>query len=292
MRFHFISTKTDQFPVVWMCRHLRVSRSGYYAWLHRKPSARALRDVYLTARIRALFEEYDQTYGSPRIYDELKAAGECVGRRRVIRLMQQEGLCAHVPRRFRKTTDSDHDFAIAPNSVNRDFSPEAPNQLWATDISYIRTWQGWVYLAVVIDLYSRRVVGWSIANHMRTELPLDALKLAMELRLPGAGLVHHSDRGSQYASDEYQDFLEANNIECSMSRKANCWDNSCVESFFATIKKELIYRHAWPSGGIVTAAVKRYIDFYNARRRHSTLGSCSPIEYELMTASEEFKMAA
>lgn len=275
-----------------MCRQLRVSRSGYYAWLHRKPSARALRDVYLTTRIRALFKEYKQTYGSPRIHDELKTAGECVGRRRVIRLMQQEGLSARLPKQFKNTTDSNHDFGIAPNTVNRNFSPEAPNQLWATDISYLKTWQGWGYLAVVIDLYSRRVVGWSIANHMRTELPLDALKMAMELRLPEPGLVHHSDRGSQYASHDYQDYLKLNGIECSMSRKANCWDNSCVESFFATIKKELIYRHAWPSRRIVTAAVETYIAFYNERRRHSTLGSCSPIEYELMTASDEFRMAA
>jgi len=292
VRFHFISTKTGQYPVAWMCRQLRVSRSGYYAWSHRKPSARKQRDAYLAARIRALFAEFEKTYGSPRIHDELKAAGECVGRRRVIRLMQQEGLCAHVPRRFKKTTDSKHDFAVAPNHVNRDFAPAATDKLWAADISYVRTWSGWVYLAVVIDLYSRRVVGWSVADHMRTELPLDALRKAVALRRPGHKLTHHSDRGSQYASDEYQGFLDANNMQCSMSRKANCWDNSCVESFFATIKKELIYRHAWPTGELVNKAIERYISFYNARRRHSTLGSCSPIEYELINASGEFRLAA
>ena len=220
-----------------MCRRLRVSRSGYYAWRVRKPSERASRDVYLTARIRAIFEEFDRTYGSPRILDELKAAGERIGRGRVIRIMQQEGLCAHLPKKFRKTTDSNHCFNIAPNLVNRDFHPEAPNKLWAGDISYVKTWAGWSYLAVVIDLYSRRVVGWAVANHMRTDLPLDALKMAMRLRKSGKGLVFHSDRGSQYASDDYQEFLDENDIVCSMSRRANCWDNSCVESFFATIKK-------------------------------------------------------
>ena len=292
MRFHYISTKTSQYPVAWMCCLLRVSRSGYYAWRSRRPSARENRDVYLTAVIRALFEEFKHSYGSPRIHDELKAAGESVGRRRVIRLMQQEGLCALLPRRFRKTTDSNHDYEIAPNTVDRDFSPEAPNKLWAVDISYVKTWLGWAYLAVVIDLYSRRVVGWSVADHMRTEMTLEALQMAIDLRNPGDGLLHHSDRGSQYCSDDYQDFLEAHNIDCSMSRRANCWDNSCVESFFATIKKELIYRHAWPNQAVLTKAIEQYINFYNARRRHSTLGSCSPIEYELRTASEDFRLAA
>ncbi len=275
-----------------MCRQLRVSRSGYYAWRVRKPSARAQRDVYLTACIRAFFEASKQTYGSPRILLDLQEAGEQVGRRRVMRLMRQEGLCAHLPKRFRKTTDSEHDFETAPNSVDRDFNPAEPDKLWAVDISYVRTWAGWVYLAVVIDLYSRRVVGWSLADHMRTELPLTALKNAIRLRCPDEGLVHHSDRGSQYCSNEYQEFLAASNIDCSMSRKANCWDNSCVESFFATIKKELIYRHTWPTESAVAAAIEQYINFYNARRRHSTIGNCSPIEYELATASDDFKMAA
>jgi len=292
VRFHFIGSKVGQYPVAWMCRQLRVSRSGFYAWRDRKPSAREERDVFLTARIRAFFEASEQTYGSPRILLDLQGEGQRVGRRRVMRLMRQEGLCAHLPKRFRKTTDSDHDSPIAPNLVNRDFSPEAPNQLWAVDISYVRTWAGWVYLAVVLDLYSRRVVGWSLANHMRTELPLVALKSAIELRHPPKGLVHHSDRGSQYASNDYQEFLDTNDMTCSMSRKANCWDNSCVESFFATIKKELIYRHTWPTETAVEAAIEQYINFYNARRRHSTIGNCSPIEYEMATATDDFKMAA
>ncbi len=226
MRYRFIGSKVGQYPVAWMCRQLRVSRSGYYAWRDRKPSAREVRDVYLAARIRAFFEASNETYGSPRILLDLRDAGECVGRRRVMRLMREEQLCAHLPKRFRKTTDSDHDYEIAPNSVDRDFSPPAPNLLWAVDISYVRTWAGWVYLAVVIDLYSRRVIGWSLADNMRTELPLTALREAMALRQPGEGLVHHSDRGSQYASNDYQKFLAANDIACSMSRRANCWDNS------------------------------------------------------------------
>jgi len=292
VRFHFIGSKVGQYPVAWMCRQLRVSRSGYYAWRDRKPSAQKERDVYLAAHIHAFFEASNQTYGSPRILLDLQEAGECVGRRRVMRLMRQEGLCAHLPKRFRKTTDSEHNYEVAPNTVDRNFTPSDSDKLWAVDISYVRTWAGWVYLAVVIDLYSRRVVGWSLADHMRTELPLAALKHAIELRRPKAGLVHHSDRGSQYCSNEYQEFLETNNVECSMSRRANCWDNSCVESFFATIKKELIYRHTWPTESAVTAAIRQYIDFYNARRRHSTIGNCSPIEYELATACDDFKMAA
>jgi len=263
-----------------MCRRLRVSRSGYYAWRRRKPSARAQRDLYLTVRIRALFEEFDATYGSPRIYDELVAEGEAVSRKRVIRIMQQEDLCAHVPKKFRRTTDSNHDRPVAENTVNRDFNPAGPNQLWAADLSYIRTWQGWVYLAVVLDLYSRRVVGWATAEHMRTELPLTALQMAIDHRRPLAGLVHHSDRGSQYASEAYQDALADNHMLCSMSRKGNCWDNSVVESFFATIKKDLIYRHTWPTTHSVVAAIERYMSFYNGRRRHSALGSRCPVEYE------------
>ncbi len=184
--------------------------------------------MYLTAKIRALFEEFEHTYGSPRILDELKEAGERIGRGRVIRIMQQEGLCAHLPKKFRKTTDSEHNFRIAPNVVNRNFSPDAPNKLWAGDISYVKTWAGWSYLAVVIDLYSRRVVGWAVANHMRTDLPLDALKMAMRLRSPDEGLVFHSDRGSQYASDDYQKFLDSSGIVCSMSRRANCWDSEMI----------------------------------------------------------------
>ena len=230
-----------------MCRLLRVSRSGFYAWRERKPSARAKRDVFLAARIRAYFEASKHTYGSPRILLDLQESGERVGRRRVMRLMRQEGLCAHLPRRFRKTTDSKHDYETAPNIVDRNFAPDAPNELWAVDMSYVRTWVGWVYLAVVIDLYSRRVVGWSTADHMRTELPLDALKSASALRRPNKGLVHHSDRGSQYCSGDYQKFLEENQMKCSMSRRANCWDNACVESFFAKIKRELIYRNTWPT---------------------------------------------
>lgn len=197
MRFAFISSKTGHYPVAWMCRRLRVSRSGYYAWQRREPSARARRDLYLTLRIRALFEEFDGTYGSPRLHDELIAQGESVSRKRVIRIMQHEGLCAHVPKKIRRTTDSNHDRPVADNTVNRNFNPAGPNQLWAADLSYIRTWQGWVYLAVVLDLYSRRVVGWATADHMRTELPLAALHMAIDRRQPPAGLVHHSDRGSQ-----------------------------------------------------------------------------------------------
>ena len=195
--------------------------------------------------------------------------------------MHQMGLVATAKRRFRRTTDSGHELPIAPNVVARNFNPGRPNQLWATDITYVWTWQGWLYLAVVIDLFSRRVVGWAVAEHMRTELVLEALQMALQLRVPGDDLVHHSDRGSQYASNQYQVRLQRHGITCSMSRKGDCWDNAVVESFFATLKKDLLYRRPWPTRSDARIAIGNYIEgFYNPRRRHSYLGQLSPAEYE------------
>jgi transposase InsO family protein len=251
-------------------------------------SVRATRDRQLTSRIRVLHAESRGSYGSPRIYRDLAAAGEAVSRKRVARLMQENGLAGRRKRRFRQTTDSAHALPVAKNWLKRHFSPAAPNQAWAADITYIRCWEGWCYLAVVIDLFSRRVVGWAVAEHMHTELVLEALQRAIIQRRPAAGLVHHSDRGSQYASAAYRAALAKHGIVQSMSRKGNCWDNAVVESFFATLKEECIHRGSWPTRARVRAAITEYIEqFYNCRRRHSTLDHVSPVDYELVSRMVE-----
>ena len=233
-------------------------------------------------KVRAFHAASRGTYGCPRIYRDLKEDGERVSRKRIARVMRENGLSGSPMRKFRRTTNSDHGRPVAKNVVGRDFSPSAPNRVWASDISYVRTWQGWLYVAVVIDLYSRRVVGWAVADHMRVELTLDALTMAIKARHASPGLVHHSDRGSQYASAAYQQTLDHHGITFSMSRRGDCWDNAVVESFFATLKKELIHRSAWPSRRMAADAIGDYIEsFYNSRRRHSTLGYVSPIAFEL-----------
>jgi transposase InsO family protein len=264
-----------------MCRVLKVSPSGYYDWLGRAPSKRQLDTERLRVEIAAIHRESRGTYGSPRVHAELVERGVDIGRHRVAHLMAEMGLVGHAPRRYRKTTDSNHDLAVADNLVAQDFVADRPNQLWASDITYVWTEQGWIYLAVVIDLFSRMVVGWACANHMRTELVLEALGRALGVRDVGDELVHHSDRGSQYASRRYRQLLEERGITCSMSAKGCCFDNAPVESFFASLKKELIYRFTWPDRASVTRAIAEYIGaFYNRRRRHSTLGYLSPADYE------------
>ena len=264
-----------------MCRQLDVSSSGYYAWKHRKPSRRARDDEVLVQKIKQVHKESRGTYGSPRVLDDLKEDGFEVGRRRVARLMKENGITGTPPKPFKRTTDSKHDLAIADNVLNREFTVEAPDTAWATDITYVRTWEGWMYLAVVIDLFSRRVVGWSMATHMRTGLVTGALTMALGRRLPRRGMLHHSDRGSQYASHDYRDALRDNGIVCSMSGKGDCWDNAVVESFFATLKKDLIHRRPWPTVREARAAIADYIEvFYNRKRKHSTLGNVSPANYE------------
>jgi transposase InsO family protein len=293
VKFALIKAKTGQFPVAWMCRRLGVSRSGYYGWKDRKPSKHAQRDEELKLKVKAMFEKFKSRYGSPRLTDELRDAGEKVSRKRVIRLMQEQDLCALVPKKFKKTTDSKHDLPVAENVVARDFNPDAPNKLWAADISYVRTWEGWLYLAVVLDLYSRRVVGWAMADHMRTELPLEALQMALRGHSIAPGLIHHSDRGSQYASNAYQKALANSGMVCSMSRKGDCWDNSVVESFFATLKNELSYRRSWPTLAITKEAIDEYIGtFYNCVRRHSAAGNMSPMAYEMVAMRDQLGLAA
>jgi transposase InsO family protein len=286
MRFAFIDAEKAVFPVAKLCRVLRVTRSGYHAWRARSESKRAQRDRALGVKIRAAHNASRGVYGSPRIYRDLKEDREKVGRKRVARIMRENGISGQSPRRFRRTTDSAHELPVACNLVKRDFASEAPDQLWAADISYVRTWEGWLYLAVVIDLFSRRVVGWAAADHMRTELPLEALQMAICHRRPERGLVHHSDRGSQYASAAYQAVLDAHGMLCSMSRKGDCWDNAVVESFFGTLKEELIYRQPWPTKLKTKHAIIEYIAcFYNSRRRHSYIDYISPMEYEQNTAA-------
>lgn len=282
MKFEFIAKHEGQYSVAFLCRRLKVSRSGYYAWSQRSVSERTKQDALLAVQIRAYHRRSGGTYGSPRIVDDLREDGFHVGRHRVMRLMRQEGLWGRMLKRFKKTTDSSHDLTVAENHLNQRFVADAPNRIWVTDITCIRTWEGWLYLAVILDLFSRRVVGYAMADHMRTELCLEALDKAAVQRQPQRGWLHHSDRGSQYASFAYQEKLEALGALCSMSGKGNCYDNAVAESFFATLKQDLIYRNTWPTRRRAMEAISDYIDhFYNVRRRHSTLGSISPVEYEL-----------
>ncbi len=281
MRFSFIEEQKAVFSINLMCKVLCVTRSGFYAWRGREESEHSRRDRQLTVKVRAFHEASRGTYGSPRIHKDLEEDGEAVGRKRVARIMEQEGLTGLRPRAFRRTTDSKHNLPVAENIVDRNFSPEAQNQVWAGDITYVRTWQGWLYVAVVLDLFSRRVIGWAIADHMRTELALDALMMAVDQRHPPHGVIFHSDRGSQYASHAYQNALDANGMVCSMSRKGDCWDNSVVESFFGSLKEDLIYRHQWPSKAKTMQSIAEYIAcFYNSHRRHNYIDNISPNEYE------------
>lgn len=282
MKFTFIKEHAADFGVTWMCRRLGVSPSGYYAFRRRPPSIRALRDARLSLCIQAIHRQSRGTYGRPRICDELRAQGHRVGPRRVGRLMRAQGLFGRMPKRFKKTTDSKHDHGYAPNRVQQDFSASEPNRLWLSDITYVRTWQGWLYVAVIVDAFSRRIVGYAIDDHMRTDLVLDAFRQAVRHRRPGPGLIHHSDRGTQYASEEFRKALRAIGAKSSMSSTGNCFDNAAAESFFSTLKQELIHRHGWPTKARAKAAIADYIDhFYNPRRRHSFVGNISPLDFEL-----------
>jgi putative transposase len=288
MRFAFIDVEKTSYPMRILCRVLEVSRSGFYAWLARKPSARDLEDEQLRPKVVEAFESGRGTYGSPRVRDELVDQGFEIGRKRVARLMRELGLRGVSPRKFRVTTNSDHDHPVAENVLNRNFVATRPNEKWATDITYVRTGEGWLYLAVVMDLYSRRIVGWSTADHLKTELCLDALQMALKHRTEIANLIHHSDQGVQYASDRYREVLTDLGIECSMSRRGNCWDNAVAESFFGTLKNELIYRRPWQTREQARDAIGEYIEiFYNRIRRHSTIGGVSPARFEEMAQAKE-----
>ncbi len=281
MTFRFIDEHRAQWPVRLLCAALGVSTAGYYAWRGRPTSARQQRQDALLVQIRAIHAEFQARYGSPRIHAELVARGHDCCVNTVARLMRENGIVAKTAKKFRCTTDSDHDLPVAENLLDRQFDPDGPNEAWVADITYIPTREGWLYLAAVEDLYSRRVVGWSLADHQESRLVVDALALAVQRRLPDEGLLAHSDRGSQYASDHYQSLLARHGITCSMSRRADCWDNAPMESFFASLKKELVHGADFATRAEARAAVVEYIEvFYNSRRRHSSLGYVSPAEYE------------
>lgn len=277
-----------EFEISLMCRSLGVSRSGFYAWRKRPASERERRDQRLRLEIRAIHRESRQTYGSPRVHAELRARALCCGLGRVERLMRDDGLRARERRRFRRTTNSNHSRRIAPNVLERRFSVEEMNELdrvWVGDITYIPTREGWLYLAVLLDLASRSVVGWAMKATMERSLVLDALRMALLRRRPSGGLLHHSDRGVQYASADYQALLAGHDITCSMSRKGDCWDNAVAESFFATLEWELIQEADWHTREEAGRAIFEYIElWYNRRRKHSTLGYRSPAEYESLLA--------
>ncbi len=273
---------------------MRVSESGYRAWSQWKPSRREQSNQTLMERMRSLFDRSGETYGSRRITDDLHEAGECVNRKRVARLMSAAGLKACSPRRFTVTTDSEHTLPVAENRLDREFTCLTPNAKWTADITYIWTSEGWLYLAVVLDMFSRRVVGWATGATLERSLVIAALEQAERTRKPPSGLLCHRDRGSQYASHDYQKRLQDAGIVCSMSRKGNCWDNAPTESFFATLKKELVHRIRFATRGAAHPAVFAWIEvWYNRHRKHSTLGYLSPEAFErkYRTEQQTMKMA-
>jgi len=281
VKYDFIMAQKAAYSVTALCRVVQVSRSAYYSGVDRPPPARQVSDDALSVRIRAIHRASRATYGSPRIYNQLRQEHTRVGRKRVARLMARHGLRARRPRRWCVTTDSAHGHPVAPNVLHRRFVPDAPNRIWAADLTYIWTREGWLYLAVVLDLFARRVVGWATAEHLRTEVALAALTMALARRRSPRAVLHHSDQGIQYASAAYQQLLRAHGMDCSMSRRGNCWDNAVVESFFATLKTELIHRRAWDTRAAVRDAISDYIElFYNAHRLHSSLGYRAPNEFE------------
>jgi len=281
MRYRFIRAEKARYPVSILCRVLRVSRSGFYAWLAGDRSVREDQDRRLVVWIREAFQASRRTYGSPRIYRELRERKVPCSRGRIERWMRQCGITPPRKRRFRKTTDSDHPYETAANLLDRDFASSGPDRCWSADITYVWTREGWLYLAVVMDLFSRRIVGWSMGKTLARDLVLSALRMALTGRNPGPGLMHHSDRGSQYASGDYQKELQRRGITCSMSRKGNCWDNAVVESFFATLKRELVHRCHFTTRRQAVREIFEYIEvFYNRQRRHSYLGYLSPVEFE------------
>jgi putative transposase len=285
MRFQLIDVAKKEFPVQRLCKVLGVSPSGYFAWRRRPASPRQRADLVLLAHIRSAFALSNETYGSPRMTRELQDSGLSVGRRRTARLMRENGLKARQKRRFKRTTDSHHAFPVAPNLLDQDFSAERPNEKWGADISYVWTGEGWLYLAVVLDLFARRVVGWAVGDRLHKELALDALWKALAIRRPSGGLIHHSDRGSQYCSVAYQAELKKHGILISMSGKGNCYDNAVGETFFKTLKAELVWRTVFETRAEAKEAIARYIDgFYNPIRRHSALDFLSPVQFERRAA--------
>ncbi|WP_152477368.1 IS3 family transposase [Roseovarius sp. THAF9] len=285
MRFRFVEEHRGAFPIDRLCQVLNVSTRGLRAFRSRPASRRQRMDMVVLAHIKEQSRLSLGSYGRPRMTEELKEVGVDVGHRRVGRLMRANGITVERTRKFKATTDSDHTFNIAPNLLNRDFSAAGPNQKWAGDISYIWTREGWLYLSVILDLHSRRVIGWAVSNRMKRDLAIRALKMAIAFRSPPKGCIFHSDRGSQYCSHDYQKILRQHGFRASMSGKGNCYDNAAVETFFKTIKAEMIWRRSWATRRQAEMAIFEYINgFYNPRRRHSALGWKSPVAFERKVA--------
>lgn len=284
MIYSFIDAHRDEHTVVLMCKVLNVSKSGYYKWVENQNNIDTEKAKYkeeIRQKIKKSYYESDRTYGSPRVYDDLIEWGYTISQKTVARIMKELELRAIPEEKYIVTTDSDHALAIYPNELNQDFTVPEPDMAWVADITYVWTLEGWVYLSTVMDLFSRKIIGWSMDSTMKKELPLKALKMAIQTRNPFEGLIHHSDRGSQYCSSKYISVLEANKVKISMSRKGNPYDNACIESFHATIKKELIYRRRYKTREEAIKSINYYIgSFYNERRKHSTLGYLSPNNFE------------
>ena len=281
MTFTFIEEYQETWPVRLMCQALDVSPAGYYAWLRRPPSFQEQRRAALLVLIQGVHAEVKQRYGSPRVHALLTARAETCSVNTVAKIMRKHDIRAKSARKFRCTTDSNHPLPVADNILDRQFDPQGPNESWVADITYIPTREGWLYLAIVEDLYSRMVVGWSMAGNMESRLVVDALEMAVTRRWPAEGLVAHSDRGSQYASDHYQRLLGKHGITCSMSGVAQCWDNAPVESFFASLKKELVHDERYATRGESRSSIFEYVESFDNRvRLHSSLGYVSPAEFE------------
>ena len=281
MRFAFIHAEKASFPIAAMCRLFNVTRQGYYVYANRPPSPRVLAEVEVCDAIRDVFRASGETYGSPRVLRELRTRGFHVSKRRVERAMRGMGITPPAPRRHRRTTVQNPAHPAAPNELARDFTATRPNERWVTDITYVWTDEGWAYVAVILDLFSRAVVGWAVDASLSTRLPLTALAAAVQRRRPAAGLLHHSDRGCQYTSADYREALAALDVTVSMSRTGNCWDNAVAESFFATMKNELVHRRAWRTRIELRSALFEYIEvFYNRRRLHSSLDYNTPADVE------------
>ena len=281
MKYGFIRDQANDYPVNLLCRLLSVQRSAYYDWRDRPGKVIPAEELALRRRMKALFAASRDSLGSRTMTQNLRQEGFEIGRDKTRRLMKQLQLKVKQKRKYKVTTDSKHNFPVAKNVLNREFSPSAPNQAWGTDITYLWTQQGWIYLAVVIDLYSRRVVGWSIDRRMKKALVIRALMMAVNLRKPPAGLIHHSDRGSQYASHDYQKLLRQHGLICSMSRAGNCWDNAPVERFFGSLKREWTGDRLYRTRQEAIADVREYVAvYYNSKRLHSTLGYTTPMNYE------------
>lgn len=291
MIYTFIQAHSDEHAVVRMCKVLKVSSSGYYKWLKNLNSPLSERETYrleLQQKISKSYHESFGTYGSPRVHSDLLDWGYIISQKTVARMMKEMGLKAILEEKFVVTTDSNHDMNVYPNLLDRQFNVKVPNQAWVVDITYIWTLEGWVYLSSVMDLFSRKIVGWSMASHMKKELSMQALNMAIVSRQPDEGLIHHSDRGSQFCSHDYVDILDEQKMQISMSKKGDPYDNACIESFHATIKKELIYRRRFTTRAEAIKAINYYISgFYNKRRKHSTLGNLSPNQFERIHQENE-----